>query len=173
MLKEIEPRLVRAALVGNPKTSPFDYYLRAAKYAAALLTIELEPKPVETAADIERVITSQLRAPKDGLLLLPDTTITLHRDLIIALAAQHHLPAVYSLRVLVEAGGLMSYGTDTVDVSRQVASYVDRILRGSKPADLPVQVPTKYQTLLNLKTAKALGLSVPPTLLVRADEVIE
>jgi putative ABC transport system substrate-binding protein len=173
MLKEIEPRLVRAALLGNPKTSPFDYYLRAAKTAAALLTIELEPKPVETAADIERAIASQLHAPNDGLLLLPDTTITLHRDLIIALAAQHQLPTVSALRVLVEAGALMSYGNDTVDVSRQVASYVNRILRGSKPADLPVQVPTKYQTVLNLKTAKALGLSVPPTLLVRADEVIE
>jgi putative ABC transport system substrate-binding protein len=172
MLKEIEPRLTRAALVANPKTSPFDYFLRAAKTAAPSLRIELAPNPVETAADIER-ITASMGAPNDGLLLLPDTTTTLHRDLIIALTAQRRLPAVYSLRVFVEAGGLMSYGTDSVHVSRQVASYVDRILRGSKPADLPVQAPTKYQTVVNLKTAKALGFDVPPTLLVRADEVIE
>ena len=113
------------------------------------------------------------RAPNGALLLPPDSTVTSNRDLIIALAARHRLPAVYPFRFYVAAGGLMSYGTDQVEILRQAASYVDRILRGAKPADLPVQAPTKYETTLNLKTAKALGLDVPPTLLVRADEVIE
>jgi putative ABC transport system substrate-binding protein len=108
-----------------------------------------------------------------GLLLPPDGTGTKNRDLIIALSARHRLPAVYPFRFFVAAGGLMSYGTDHVDMYRQAASYVDRILRGAKPADLPVQAPTKYETVVNLKTAKALGLTVPPSLLVRADEAIE
>ena len=120
------------------------------------------PSPVETAADIERAIESFARVPNGGLVLPPDTTTIVHRDLIIALAARHRLPAVYPVRFFVAAGGLMSYGTDQVDMFRQAASYVDRILRGAKPADLPVQAPTKYETTLNLKTAKALGLTVPP-----------
>jgi putative ABC transport system substrate-binding protein len=108
-----------------------------------------------------------------GLVLIPDVTATVHRDLIIALAARHRIPAVYYSRIFVAAGGLMSYGNDFVDVFRQAASYVDRILRGDKPADLPVQAATKFETIINLKTAKALGLTVPPGLLVAADEVIE
>ena len=131
------------------------------------------PSPVENAADIERAIESFARVPNGGLVLPPDATTIVHRDLIIALAARHRLPAVYAARLFVAAGGLMSYGTDQVDMFRQAASYVDRILRGAKPADLPVQAPTKYETTLNLKTAKALGLDVPPSLLVRADEVID
>jgi putative ABC transport system substrate-binding protein len=111
--------------------------------------------------------------PDGGLFLPPDVTTIVHRDLIIALAARHRLPTAYSFRLFVEAGGLMSYGTDQIDMFGQTASYVDRILRGAKPADLPVQAPTRYETVLNLKTAKALGLDVPPSLLVRADEVIE
>jgi putative ABC transport system substrate-binding protein len=173
MLKEIAPRLARAALLANPKTTAYDYFLRAAEAAAPSLAIELVPKPVETAGDIERAIESVARAPNGGLLLPPDTTTVLHRDLIIALAARHRLPAVYPFRVFVAAGGLMSYGTEQVDMFRQAASYVDRILRGAKPADLPVQAPTKFETAVNLKTAKALGLTVPPGLLVAADEVIE
>jgi putative ABC transport system substrate-binding protein len=173
MLKEIAPRLARAALVANPKTTAYDYFLRTAKAAAASLTIELVPNPVETTADIERAIASVARVPNSGLLLPPDTTTVLHRDLIIALAARHRLPAVYPFRVFVAAGGLMSYGTEQVDMFRQAASYVDRILRGANPADLPVQAPTKFETAVNLKTAKALGLTVPPGLLVAADEVIE
>ena len=129
--------------------------------------------PVENAADIERAIKLFVSVPNGGLVLLPDTTIIVHRDLVIGLAARHQLPAVYSTRYFVAAGGLMSYGNDQVDMYRQAASYVDRILRGDKPADLPVQVPTKYELVINLKTAKALGLEVPPTLLARADEVIE
>jgi putative ABC transport system substrate-binding protein len=174
MLKEIAPRIARAALVVNPKTSTAnDYFLRAAEAAAASLAIELVPKPIETEADIERALESIAQTPNSGLLLPPDTTTVLHRDLIIALAARHRLPAVYALRVFVAAGGLMSYGTDQAEIFRQAALYVDRILRGAHPADLPVQAPTKFETTLNLRTAKALGLSVPPGLLVAADEVIE
>ena len=131
------------------------------------------PSPVETAADIERAIESFARAPNGGLFLPPNATIVLHRDLIIALAARHRLPAVYAFRQFVAAGGLVSYGIDQVEVWRQAALYVDRVLRGANPADLPVQAPTRYETAVNLKTAKALGLTVPPGLLVAADEVIE
>jgi len=131
------------------------------------------PSPVETAADIERAIESFARVPNGGLFLPPNNTTFLHRDLIVALAARHCLPAVYAFRIFVTAGGLMSYGVDQVDMFWQAASYVDRILRGAKPADLPVHAPTKYETVVNLKAAKALGLTVPPGLLVAADEVIE
>ena len=173
MLKEIAPRLSRAALMANPKTTPYDYFLRSAKVIAPSLAIELEPSPVGNAADIKRVVESFARAPNGGLVVLPDPATSVHRDLIIALVARHRLPAVYWARFFVAAGGLMSYGTDFIDQSRQAADYVDNILRGAKPGDLPVQAPTKYETTLNLKTAKALGLEVPPSLLVRADEVIE
>jgi putative tryptophan/tyrosine transport system substrate-binding protein len=132
------------------------------------------PKPVEnSAADIQRALESFAREPNGGLVLPPDTTTVLHRDLIISLAARYRLPAVYAIRVFIAADGLMYYGTDFADLYRQAAAFVDRILRGASPADLPVQVPTKYETIVNLKTAKALGLHVPPSLLVRADEVIE
>jgi putative ABC transport system substrate-binding protein len=171
MLKEIAPRLARVGLIHNPKT--IIYYLRAAEALAPSLAIELVPSPVENAADIERAIESFARLPDGGLMLTPDITTFLHRDLIIALAARHRLPAVYPRRAWVTDGGLMSYGTDRINTYRQAASYVDRILRGAKPADLPVQAPTKYETVLNLKAAKALGLTVPPGLLVAADEVIE
>ena len=172
MLKEIAPDLSRAALMANPKRSPYDYFMRSAKSVAPALAIELVPTPVENAADIERVIESFAREPNSGLVVLPGIPNE-HRDLVIALAARHRLPAVYPFRYFVAAGGLMSYGTDFVDQSRQTAGYVDRILRGANAAELPVQAPTKYETVLNLKTAKALGLEVPPSLLVRADEVIE
>jgi putative ABC transport system substrate-binding protein len=172
MLKEIAPGLSRAALIANPKRTPYDYFVRSAKSAAPALGIELAPAPVENAGDIERIIESFAGKPNGGLVVLPGTPIE-HRDLVIALAARHRLPAVYPFRFFVAAGGLMSYGTDFVDQSRQAAGYVDRILRGANAAELPVQAPTKYETVLNLKTAKALGLEVPPSLLVRADEVIE
>jgi putative ABC transport system substrate-binding protein len=174
MLKEIAPRLERAAFVVNPKTAPFyNYYLRAAESLSPSLGIELVPSLVENAADIERTIEAFARTPNGGLLLPPDTNTNVHRDLIIALAAKYSLPAVYWQRLFVAAGGLMSYGVDFVDLFRQAASYVDRILRGDKPSDLPVQAATKFETTVNLKTAKALGLTVPPGLLVAADEVIE
>src|SRR5215472_4841818 len=173
MLKEFSPTLVRAALVANPKTTPFPYFQRAALALAPSLAIELVASPVQDASDIERTIGSFARVPNGGLVLPPDATTIGHRDLIVGLAARHRLPAVYTVRSWVEDGGLMSYGADQADMFRQAAGYVDRILRGANPADLPVQVPVKYETILNLKTARALGLAVPPGLLVAADKVIE
>ncbi len=172
MLKEVAPRMARAALMANPKTTAYDYFLRSAEALAPSLAV-LVPSRVENAADIERAIEALAREPDGGLVLPPDGTTLLHRDLIIALAARHRLPAIYAFRAFVADGGLMSYGTYPIDVFRQTGAYVDRILRGAKPDDLPVQAPTKYQTVINLKTAKALGLEVPPALLATADEVIE
>jgi putative ABC transport system substrate-binding protein len=174
MLKEISPRLTRAALVANPKGFTYDYFARSSNTVALALGIEVTPMPIENdAADIEQRIEGFARAPNGGLLVPPDTTAVQHRDLIIALAARYRLPAVYAFRYFATAGGLMSYSIDIVEQHRQAASYVDRILRGANPAELPVQAPTKYQTVVNLKTAKMLGFDIPPTLLVRADEVIE
>jgi ABC-type uncharacterized transport system substrate-binding protein len=173
MLKEIAPTVARAALLGSPTNPLYNYFAQAGQALAQSLAIELVPTPVESAADVERSIESFARAPNVGLILLPDFTIINNRDLVLALAARYRLPAVYPFRLFVAAGGLMAYGTDQIDMFGQTASYVDRILRGTKPADLPVQAPTKYETILNLKTAKALGLTVPPGLIVAADEVIE
>jgi putative tryptophan/tyrosine transport system substrate-binding protein len=173
MLKEIAPSLLRAAFVANPKTATYDYYLRAGEVLGPSLGIDVVLSPFENAADIERAIGSFAGAPNGGLVVVPDFTNVVHRDLIIALAARHKLPSVYYARLFVASGGLMSYGVDFVDLCRQAASYVDRILRGDNPADLPVQAATKFETTVNLKTAKALGLTVPPGLLVAADEVFE
>jgi putative tryptophan/tyrosine transport system substrate-binding protein len=174
MLKEIAPSLERATFVANPETATYyDYYLRAAEAVAPSLAIDVVLSPVKNAGDIERAIQSFASVPNGGLVVMPDITPLIHRNLIIALAARHRMPAVYYSRVFVAAGGLMSYGNDVADSFRQAASYVDRILRGDKPADLPVQAAAKFETVVNLKTAKALGLTVPPGLLVAADEVIE
>jgi putative ABC transport system substrate-binding protein len=171
MLKEIAP-ITRVALIANPKNI-FDYFVQAAEPVARSLSIELVPSRVGNAAEIEHAIGSFAGKPNGGLVLPPDATTSVSRDLIIALAARYRLPAVYSFRLFVKTGGLMSYGVDFVHQNWQAASYVDRILRGEKPADLPVQAPTKYETAVNSKTAKSLGLTVPPDLLVAADEVIE
>jgi len=171
MLKEIAP-VTRVALMANPKNI-FDYFVQAAEPLANSLSIELVPSPVANASEIEQAIESFVRKPNGGLVLPPDATTSVHRDVIIALAVQHRLPAVYALRSFVTAGGLMSYGTDFTNQNREAAFYVDRILRGEKAADLPVQAPTKYETVVNLKTVRALGLTMPPGLLVAADEVIE
>jgi putative ABC transport system substrate-binding protein len=176
MLKEFEPQLTRATFLVNPATAPYYVvYLQGAKVAAPSLGIEVVLTPIkDDAADIERAIAGFAHAaPKGGLVVVGDSTTNAHRDLIISLAAQHRLPAVYWNTFFVTAGGLMSYGVDWVNEFGQVAYYVDRILRGAKPADLPVQTATKFVTALNVKTAKALGLTVPPGLLVAADEVIE
>jgi putative tryptophan/tyrosine transport system substrate-binding protein len=175
MLKEIAPNLARAAFVINLKTAPYyEFYLGPAQAAASSLGIELVLTPIENVpSDIERALDAFASVPHGGLLLPPDTNTNVHLDVIIALAARHRLPAVYSDRLFVTAGGLICYGTDRGDQFRTAASYVERILRGAKPADLPVQVPTRYETVVNLKTAKALGLTLPPALLVAADEVIE
>jgi putative ABC transport system substrate-binding protein len=173
MLKEIAPRVTRAAVVGDPKSPVFNYFVRAAETAGPSLAMEIVSAPVERAADIERSIDSFAHIPNGGLIFPPDITTITHRDLIIAMAARHRLPAIYPFRLFVVKGGLMSYGTDQVTMFGQTASYIDRILRGANPADIPVQAPTKYETTLNLKTAKALDLAVPPGLIVAADEVIE
>ena len=172
MLKEIEPRLTRAAIVGNPQTTDFDYFLRASKAEAPSLAIDIVPVGAESAADIERGITPS-RAWRTAAWCFHQMA----RPSCIAISLLPWRPGtaclVYALRFFVEAGGLMSYSTDLNDQYRQAANYVDRILRGDKPADLSVQTPTKFETVINLKTARALGLTVPPGLLVAADEVIE
>ena len=176
MLKEIEPQLTHIAFVANPKTAPYyEVYLQGAKLAAPSLGVEAAFIPIENdAANIERAITAFARdVPKGGMVVVGDSTTNAHRDLIISLAARHRLPAVYWNTFFVAAGGLMSYAVDWVNEFGQAAYYVDRILRGAKPADLPVQAATKFVTALNIKTAKALGLTVPAGLLVAADEVIE
>ncbi len=173
MLKEIAPHLTRAALLGNPKGFPYGYFLRTAKVIAPSLGMEVVPAPVANADEIEQAIESFARVPNGGLLAPNDSTVEANRDLVIALAARHRLPAVYAFRDFVTAGGLMYYGTDLIAQFRRAASYIDRVLHGANPADLPVEAPTKYETVLNLRTAKALGFQVPSTLLVRADEVIE
>jgi putative tryptophan/tyrosine transport system substrate-binding protein len=141
--------------------------------AAPSLRVELSPAAVHDADEIERAVAAFARSPNGGLILTRTAEVMAHGDLIVTLAARHQLPAVYLLRSLVARGGLVSYGNDVVTDYRLAAGYVDRILKGEKPADLPVQYPTKYELVINLKTAKALGLEVPSTLLARADEVIE
>jgi putative ABC transport system substrate-binding protein len=174
MLKEVSPRLRRVALIGNPKTTAYDYFLRSAAAAASKLSIEVAPNRVENTADIERAIEAAASAPGGGLLVAPDQTMLRNRSRIIALAASRRLPAVYPERVYAADGGLMSYGiADINEPFRQAATYIDRILNGAKPADLPVQAPAKYALAINRATAKALGLTVPHGLLVAADEVVE
>jgi putative tryptophan/tyrosine transport system substrate-binding protein len=173
MLKEIDPRVTRAAFIINPKTSSFPLLARETETMAQSLAIELTLSTIENAGDIGRVIESFASLPNGGLVFPPNATTTANRDLIVALAARYRLPAVYAWREFVTAGGLLSYGTNFVELFRQTASYVDRILRGSLPAELPVQAPTRYEMVLNLKTAKALDLTVPARLLAAVDEVIE
>jgi putative ABC transport system substrate-binding protein len=173
MLKEMAPPLIRVGMLGNPRTVPYDYYMAAAEAIAPSLALEVVPLRITGPGDIQTVIEDFARVPNGGLVLPADSTTNANREQIVALAARHRLPALYTLRAFVTAGGLMSYDTDRTDQYRQAASYIDRILRGERAADLPVRVPTKYETVINLKTAKALGLTVPPGLLVAADEVIE
>lgn len=175
MLKEIAPQTPRVGLLGNPKTAVYyDYLLGAAQAVAPLLGIEAFPSRIENdAADIERAITAIASMPNSCMVVLPEATTSVNYKLIIALAARNRLPAVYTFKFMVRDGALMSYGIVSADHYRQAAFYVDRILRGAKPAELPVQTPTKYETALNLKTAKALGVTPPAGLLVAADEVIE
>ena len=175
LLKEISPGVTRVAILFHPQLAASGgmYFVRPAEAAAAALSIEAIHMPVQTAADIERAIDAFARAPGGGLIAPPDATTLPNRDLIMSLAARHRLAAVYPYRFFVTNGGLMSYGMDYADVFWRSASYVDRILRGEKPGELPVQAPTKFELVINMSAAKALGLTVPPTLLARADEVIE
>jgi putative ABC transport system substrate-binding protein len=175
LLKEIAPRVERVAFLINPDLAPGGglYYTRLIEASAPPLGITPTVAPVHGAADIERAIGEFVRKPNSGLVVLPDPTTTVHRKLIVELAEQHHVPAIYSLRDVVREGGLISYGIDLVDQYRQAAGYVDRILKGTKPAELPVQLPAKFLMSINLKTAKGLGLDVPLLMQQRADEVID
>jgi ABC-type uncharacterized transport system substrate-binding protein len=173
LLKEIAPRVKRVAVLRDPAISAGTGQFGAIQTATPSLGVELTPINVRDAAEIERGVTAFVRSGDGGLIVTTSALVLAHRNLIITLADRHNLPAVYYARFYVTGGGLASYGPDYIDQYRRAAEYVDRILRGEKPADLPVQAPTKYELVINLKTAKALGLDVPPTLLARADEVIE
>jgi len=173
LLKEITPNVTRAAVLRDPAIAAGLGQFGAIQAVAPSLGIEVFPVNVRDASEIERTVTAFGHAANGGLIVTQSALAGIHRELIIALAARYNLPAVYSHRFYVVDGGLISYAPSSVDQDRRAATYVDRILKGEKPADLPVQAPTKYELVINLKTAKALGLTVPPTLLARADEVIE
>jgi putative ABC transport system substrate-binding protein len=173
LLAEIAPGLKRAAVMFNPDTSPASLYLPSLETAARSLKVEPIIAPVHSDVEIETAIVGLGREPGGGLVIIPDVFTSAHRAPIILAAARNNVPAVYTQSFYVRDGGLLSYGADLVDISRRAATYVDRILRGAKPAELPVQLPTKYELIINLKTAKALGLTIPETLLATADEVIQ
>ena len=173
LLKQIAPGVTRVAVLRDPAIASGTGQFGVIQAVAPSLRVEVTPVNVRDAGEIERAVAAFARSANGGLIVTASALAQLHRDLIITLAARHKLPAVYSERSFVAAGGLISYGADFIDQYRRAAGYVDRILKGEKPADLPVQAPTKYELVINLKTAKALGLTVPPTLLARADEVIE
>jgi putative ABC transport system substrate-binding protein len=174
LLKEAAPRVTRAMFLFNPATAPYaQYYLSPFKAAAASFDVEAITAPVHDTSELESTITALAREPNGGLIVMNEEFTITHRDLIIVLAARYRMPAVYPYRFFTRSGGLISYGPDFIAQFRSAAGYVDRILKGEKPADLPVQSPTKFDLVINLKTARALRLEVPPTLLARADEVIE
>jgi putative ABC transport system substrate-binding protein len=174
LLKEIAPRVARVAFLFNPVTAPYaEYFLNPLKVAAPSLGVEVIAAPVRDTSELESVVAAQAREPNSGLIVTPDSFMDVHRAEITSLAARFHLPAVYPFRQFSEVGGLLSYGNDQLDNFRRAAVYVDRILRGAKPSELPVQAPVKFELVINLKTAKALGFNVPPLLQQRADEVIE
>ena len=173
LLKEIAPRVTRVAVLRESAIAAGPGQFGAVQALAPSVGVELRPIDVRDAGEIERAMTAFAQVPNGGLIVTGSPSALRHRQLISTLAVRHRLPAVYPNRVYVSGGGLISYGPDFLDQFRRAASYVDRILKGEKPADLPVQTPTKYELVINLKTAKALGLDVPPTLLARADEVIE
>jgi putative ABC transport system substrate-binding protein len=172
LLKEIAPRVMRAAVIRDPTLTAAVAQFAAIQGAAGSLGVELSPIDMRDAGEIERAVTAFSRVSNGGLIVTASGS-SARRSLIITLAARHKLPAVYAFRYFATSGGLISYGPDIIDPFRRAAGYVDRILKGEKPADLPVQTPTKYELVINLKTAKALGLEVPPTLLAHVDEVIE
>ena len=174
LLKEIAPRVTRVAFLFNPATTPHaEQFLNAFKAAAAAFAVEAIVAPVRDISELESVIAAHSREPNGGLIAMPDSFLGAHRAEVISLADRYRLPAVYWLRVFTEDGGLLSYGNDNVDSFRRAASYADRILKGAKPSELPVQVPVKFELVINLKTAKMLGLDVPLQLQQRADAVIE
>ena len=175
VLKEIAPQVQRAVLLFNPQTAPYvaQYYQRPFEAAAPSFGVQATAAVVHQTGEIEAAIADMVREPGGGLVVPPDNFSYVHRELIFALAARHRLPAVYPFRFMAREGGLISYGVDLGETFPRAAEYIDRILKGTKPADLPVQAPTKFELAINVKTARALGLDVSPTLLARADEVIE
>jgi putative ABC transport system substrate-binding protein len=173
LLSEIAPGLKRAAILFNPDAAPVSVYMPSFEAAAGSLKVESIIAPVHSDAEIETAIMALGHEPGGGLVAMPDVFIGQHRASIISAAARNNVPAVYAPPFFARDGGLLSYGPDPVDIWRRAASYVDRILRGEKPDDLPVQFPTKFEMVVNLKTANALGLTVPQSILLRADEVIE
>jgi len=173
LLKEVDPRIKRVAVIYNPQTAPFGgLYFRSMKSAASVLAVETVTLLVQSAADIEAAMTAFARQPSGGVVAIPDSFTVHHRDLLVALAARNRLPTIYAY-IQASIGGLMTYTVDTRDLMHRAAGYIDRILKGEKPAELAVQQPARFNLVINLKTAKALGLTVPQTLLVAADEVIE
>jgi putative ABC transport system substrate-binding protein len=174
LLKEIAPRIARVAMLFNPATASFaEIWLNPFKTAAPSFTVEAIAAPVRETSELESVVAAQAREPNSGLIVMPDSFTTAHRVQITSLAARYRLPAVYPYRFFAALGGLLSYGIDLTDNFPRAAAYADRILKGEKASELPVQAPIRYVLTINLKTARALGLEVPPTLLARADEVIE
>ena len=173
LLKQIAPTVTRVAVFRDPATPTGSAMFGVIQAVAPSLRVEVNPVNMRDAPEIERAVAAFARSANGGLIVTASALANVHRELIITLAARHKLPAVYFDRSFIAAGGLISYGPDRIDQYRQAAGYVDRILKGEKPADLPVQAPTKYELAINLKTAKALGLTVPPSVLARADEVIE
>jgi putative tryptophan/tyrosine transport system substrate-binding protein len=174
LLKETAPRVTRVAMLFNPATAPYaEYWLNPFKAAAASVAVEAIVAPVHGTSVLESVVAAQAHEPNGGLIVMPDTFTTEHRSEITSLAARYRLPAVYPYRVFTESGGLLSYGDDLTDNFRRAASYVDRILKGEKPAELPVQAPVKFDLSINLKAARALGIAVAPSMIARADQVLD
>jgi putative tryptophan/tyrosine transport system substrate-binding protein len=174
LLKEIAPRVARVAFLFNPATAPYaEYYMTPFKAAAASSGVEAIAAPVRDPSELESIVAALAREPNGGLIVMPDIFLTAYRVEITSLVARYRVPGVYPFRLFAEVGGLLSYGNDQVDNYRRAAIYADRVLKGAKPSELPVQAPVKFELVINLKTAKTLGLTVPPTLLARADEVIE
>jgi putative ABC transport system substrate-binding protein len=173
LLSEIAPGLKRVAIIFNPDLPPVSAYVPSLETATRSLRVLLIPAPVHSNAEIEAAIIARGREPGGGLVVISDVFTNAHRASIISPAARNNVPAVYSDSDVARAGGLLSYAPDRVDTYRRAASYVDRILRGAKPGDLPVQFPTKFEMVMNLKTAKALGLAIPPSILLRATEAVE
>jgi putative ABC transport system substrate-binding protein len=173
-LKQTTPRVTRVALVFNPQSAPFaDLFIRSVEAAAPSFSVALIRAAVRDPVDVDHVFDALAREPNGGLMVLPDLSMANYREAIVALAARYRVPAIYPFRYFAASGGLMSYGIDVAEVFRRAAAYVDRILKGTSPSELPIQAPNKYELVINLKTAKTLGLDIPATLLARADEVIE
>ena len=174
LLKEVAPRVARVAFLFNPATAPYaEFYLGPLRAAAASVAMEAIPAPVRNAAELESVVAAQARTPNGGLVVMTDSFLMAHRAEITALAARHRLPTVYPFRDFIDLGGLLFYGNDLLDSFHRAATYADRILRGATPSELPVQAPAKFELAINVRTAKALGLTIPLSLLLRADQVVE